>query len=109
MAEADSIFLAMRSGRAVVLVAIVLALVVLASSVWLLPAGQGPFSAVNGPTSHLKAWREAARLRSCMSLLSVAAVLMVLANAPLVTPVFAAEDRHLPSSDRAVLVSILTC
>jgi hypothetical protein len=99
----------MRSGRAFVLVAMVLALLVMASSIWLLPAGQGPFSAVNGPTSHLKAWREASRLRSCMSLLSVATLLTALADAPPRPEVPAAEERHVPSSDRVVLVSVLTC
>ena len=47
---------------ALILLVVFLALLVCASSIWLLPAGQGSFSAVHGPTSHLVARRNAARV-----------------------------------------------
>ena len=46
----------------------VLTLMVCASSVWLIPAGQGPFSAAYGPISIFQAQRAAARLVSCIRL-----------------------------------------
>ena len=44
----------------------VLTLMVCSSSVWLIPAGQGPFSAAYGPISIFQAQRAAARLVSCI-------------------------------------------
>jgi len=53
---------------ALMLFVTLLALVVCASSVWLIPAGQGPFSAAYGPISIFQAQRAAARLVSCIRL-----------------------------------------
>ena len=53
----------------------VLTLMVCASSVWLIPAGQGPFSAAYGPISIFQAQRAAARLVSCIRLTHTATLL----------------------------------
>ena len=71
----------MPSRLAWMLLALLVALLVCASSIWLLPAGQGPFSAVHGPASHLTPRRTAARVFSGIRLMLVAALLAVPANA----------------------------
>lgn len=62
---------------ALVLLALVIALLVCFSSIWLVPDGQGPFSAVHGPISHLKAWRDSVRVLSSIRLLLVVAFCVV--------------------------------
>ena len=67
----------MSTRPAWMLLGIVLALLVCISSIWLLPAGEGSFSAVHGPTSPLLAWRSAIRVISCIRAILVFDLLLV--------------------------------
>jgi hypothetical protein len=97
----------MPSRLAWTLLVLLVAALVCASSIWLLPAGQGSFSAVHGPTSHLIARRTAARVFSGIRLMLVAALLT--ANAFRALKVEFVANSAPPPSDRLSLICILTC
>ena len=60
---------------ALIFLVLLLALLLCACSVRLLPFGRGTFTAVNGRTSPLKAWREAVRILSVMRLVLISGLL----------------------------------
>jgi hypothetical protein len=99
----------MPSRLAFMLLALVVAALVCASSIWLLPVGQGPFSAVHGPTSYLQAQRVAARVFSGIRLMLVTALLTASANAFSIGCGAFVGDSSRPPSDRRSMICILTC
>ena len=88
----------------ILLFAIVLALVVCASTICLVPFGQAPFSSVYGPNSIFLAKRAAARLVACIhATLTAAQVAASIGRTDIVT------DLVWRPSDRQPLMSFLTC
>lgn len=96
----------MPTRLAFLLLAAALALLVCASSIWLVPYGQGPFSAFYGPASMLLASRVAARLSA-----SIGARLLLLRLTAAAGPsVGSADPGHaLPAFDLASLICVLNC
>jgi F0F1-type ATP synthase assembly protein I len=88
----------------ILLFAIVLALMVCASSIWLVPFGQAPFSSVYGPNSIFLAKRAAACLVACIHATLIAAQL-----AASIDRTDVATDLVWRPSDRQPLMSFLTC
>lgn len=64
-----TIILEMYSRFAFAVFAVLVVVIICASSIWLVPAGQGPFSASHGPVSALRARRAALRLMNWISAL----------------------------------------
>ena len=86
------------------LLVFVLVLAVCTSSIWLVPAGHGSFSAVHGPNSSFMGKRAAGRALSFISTTPVVALLQVVTSRTNTVSDFALSPfDHLP------VICILTC
>jgi hypothetical protein len=86
------------------LLVVALILIVCISSIWLIPAGRGSFSAVHGPNSIFVAKRAVGRMLSFIRTTLVVALLRALAGW-----VNAARDVVLSFTDNQVSTCVLTC
>jgi hypothetical protein len=89
---------------------VILALLVCASSLWMIPDGHGSFSVVHGSATYFQAWRNAVRVRAGIRLAIVIASFSALAIPVFWISRFAPVPGVVPlRSERLSLIHILTC